>query len=355
MSDWLKLKKEGISDSTIYKLMQNYLNFNEVFEKTEDYLKEKFNLSLEIIEKIYKARNLNIDEELSKLEAKKIKLITLNDKKYPDKLKNISSPPLFLYCKGQIDFPEKSIGVVGTRKMTSYGKSATEKLVKEMVECGITIVSGLAEGVDGAAHNKALMNKGRTIAVVGSGLDVVYPEANRKIWEKMSEEGTIISEYPLGTEPFRWNFPQRNRIIVGLSKGILVAESYEGGGSLITAQIALDEGREVFAVPGFISYPSFEGCNSLIKKSEAKLTTCVKDILEEFGWDEINISEEKIDIVLNTNEKNIYSKLIVEKNLDELIMETGIKSTNLVVILMEMELKGYIKSISGGKYKRNEI
>lgn len=219
------------------------------------------------------------------MESKKVSLLFIRDTNYPEELKNIAKPPIFLYYCGDIGLLQKrKIAVVGTRRATSYGRIACEKIVRELVENEVVTVSGLAAGIDSICHKKTLDYGGKTIAVIGSGLDVVYPRENEKLWKVIGERGLILSEYPLGTEPFAYNFPMRNRIIVGISQGVVVVESKSKGGSLITAELALEEGREVFAIPGDIFSPASEGCNSLIKNSSAKLITSVEDILEEFGW-----------------------------------------------------------------------
>lgn len=355
MSDWYKLEKGKVSYSVISFLMDEFAEFNDIFKKDKLFFKKEYKMSDEIINKIFNAKDLDISLDLKEMEKENIRLWIKNSKEYPRLLRNIAKPPLFLYVKGNMEIDEKTIGVVGTRKMTTYGKSATEKVTKELIDCGVTIVSGLALGVDATSHKKALQNNGKTIAVVGSGLDVIYPSENRKIWKKIEENGLLISEYPLGTPPNAWNFPRRNRIIVGLSRGVVVMESYKKGGSLITAKLAFSENRDLFAIPGFISYPSFEGCNELIKSNTAKLITKADDILEEFGWDKVDNNNNKINIELGKEESQIYKRLITEKNLDELIMETKMKGTELLIRLTEMEIKGYIKSIPGGRYRRNEI
>ena len=244
----------------------------------------------------------------------------------------------------------RRIGVVGTRKATTYGRITCEKMTEDLIENGITTVSGLALGIDSICHKRTLDKSGKTIAVVGSGLDIIYPKENRILWEQIEKYGLIISEYPLGTEPIGYNFPMRNRIIVGLSKGILVIESQKKGGSLITAELALEEGREVFAVPGDIFSPSSEGCNNLIKNSQAKLTTDVKDIIVEYGWKIKNNKNSNLD--LTSYEEKIFSLLEKEKNLDELILESSFKASEILSILMDLEIKHIIVSIPGGKYRR---
>ena len=223
-------------------------------------------------------------------------------------------------------------------------------MTEDLVNNEITTVSGLALGIDSICHKKTLDKNGKTIAVVGSGLDVIYPKENRILWENIEKSGLIISEYPLGTEPIGYNFPMRNRIIVGLSRGILVIESQKKGGSLITAELALEEGREVFAVPGDIFSPSSEGCNNLIKNSQAKLTTDVKDIIIEYGWELKN--NKNNNLKLTSYEEKIFFLLEKEKNLDELILGTSLKASEILSILMDLEIKHIIVSIPGGKYRR---
>ena len=316
----------------------------------EDFIVFFFKLKDEDITKILNSYKINLDFYREKMIDLNIKIISLKEKSYPFYLKNISHPPVFLYVKGKTLFPDKNIGVVGTRKMTSYGESACRGLVGELVEGGVTITSGLATGIDVTAHKRALNLGGNTIAVVGSGLDIIYPPENKYEWEKISREGTLISEYPMGTPPNRYNFPQRNRIIVGLSRGITVIESYKKGGSLITAKLAVEENRDVFVIPGFPNYLSFEGNNDLIRESYGKLVTCGKDILKEYEWSSVKTNP--INIEISVKEKSVYNSLIVEKSLDELILETKIPIGKLLGILTNLEIKKLVKAIAGGKYRR---
>lgn len=354
MDKWYKLVKAGVKRSAILRIMNEFENYEDIFKYSAEELGENYNLKAETVYMILNSEKEEIESEYEKYEKKGISLISLKDKKYPKLLKNISNPPVFIYVKGKKEFSEKTIGVVGTRKISSYGSSVTEKIVRELIGSGITVVSGLALGVDGIAHEQSLKCKGETVAVVGTGLDIVYPHENKKIWERVEREGTIISEYPLGTEAARWTFPERNRIIVGLSKGILITESYKRGGALITGKIALDENRELFAVPGNIYYPSCEGCNDLIKKGEAKLITSVEDILEEFNWDKINPSKKKIELQFNWQEEQIYTNLNEAKGIDELMDDIKMSAKDILITVTALELKGAVKSMPGGKYRRAE-
>lgn len=331
--------------------MSAFKEYLDIFKLDEFQLRKYFNIDAIEYKKIIDSQTLSLDEEIKNLKKNKVKVLSLKSSNYPEELKNISQPPVFLYYKGDISLLKgKRIGVVGTRKATVYGKITCEKMTEDLVNNEITTVSGLALGIDSICHKKTLDKNGKTIAVVGSGLDVIYPKENRILWENIEKSGLIISEYPLGTEPIGYNFPMRNRIIVGLSRGILVIESQKKGGSLITAELALEEGREVFAVPGDIFSPSSEGCNNLIKNSQAKLTTDVKDIIIEYGWELKN--NKNNNLKLTSYEEKIFFLLEKEKNLDELILGTSLKASEILSILMDLEIKHIIVSIPGGKYRR---
>lgn len=350
MDSWYKLRVAGVRDSLIIKLMNLCEQFEEIFLHDSAFYSKIMRFKNEDINKILNSYKINLDFYREKMLDLNIETISIKEKEYPLYLKNISHPPVFLYIKGKLNFYDKNIGVVGTRKMTSYGESACKGLVGDLVRAGVTITSGLATGVDVTAHKRALNLGGNTIAVIGSGLDVIYPPENKYQWERIIKEGTIISEYPLGTPPDRFNFPRRNRIIVGLTRGVAVIESYKKGGSLITAKLALEEGRDVFIIPGFPNYPSFEGNNNLIKDSYGKLITSGKDILEEYGWSGEN--EAKISINIDIEEEKIYNVLVVEKSLDELMSETKIPIGKLLGLLTNLELKKLVRAIAGGKYRR---
>ena len=277
--------------------------------------------------------------------------ITIKDDVYPECLKEISNPPLKLYYKGNLDLlkDERLIAVVGTRNPSSYGKLSCEYMVKKMTEANITIVSGFAKGIDSIAHRASLLTGGKTIAVIASGLDIVYPASNLSLYREIEEKGLILSEYEEGVKPFKSNFPQRNRIIAGLSKGTIVVESKDRGGSLITANLALDFNRDVYAVPGDIFSEYSKGCNNLIRDSKAKSLSNINELLEDYSW--------KIENKINNNKytKNqmlILNSLSSEKNLDNILIETKIEPTEILAELMTLEIMGIIKSIAGGRYKK---
>ena len=277
--------------------------------------------------------------------------ITIKDDVYPECLKEISNPPLKLYYKGNLDLlkEERLIAVVGTRNPSSYGKLCCEYMVKKMTSANITIVSGFAKGIDSIAHKTSLLTDGKTIAVIASGLDIVYPASNLSLYREIEEKGLILSEYEAGVKPFKGNFPQRNRIIAGLSKGTIVVESKNRGGSLITADLALEFNRDVYAVPGDVFSEYSRGCNNLIRDSRAKSLSNINELLEDYSWE----VEEKNDSNKYTkNQILILNCLSSEKNLDSILLETKIKETEILAELMTLEIMGVIKSIAGGRYKK---
>ena len=277
--------------------------------------------------------------------------ITINDDVYPECLKEISNPPLKLYYKGNLDLlkEERLIAVVGTRNPSSYGKLCCEYMVKKMTSANITIVSGFAKGIDSIAHKTSLLTGGKTIAVIASGLDIVYPASNLSLYREIEEKGLILSEYEAGVKPFKSNFPQRNRIIAGLSKGTIVVESKDRGGSLITADLALEFNRDVYAVPGDVFSEYSKGCNNLIRDARAKSLSNINELLEDYSW---NIEEKNENNKYTKNQLLILNSLSSEKNLDNILIETKIEQTEILAELMALEIMGVIKSIAGGRYKK---
>ena len=277
--------------------------------------------------------------------------ITIKDGVYPECLKEISNPPLKLYYKGNLDLlkEERLIAVVGTRNPSSYGKLCCEYMVKKMSRANITIVSGFAKGIDSIAHKTSLLTDGKTIAVIASGLDIVYPASNLSLYREIEEKGLILSEYEAGVKPFKSNFPQRNRIIAGLSKGTIVVESKDRGGSLITADLALEFNRDVYAVPGDVFSEYSKGCNNLIRDARAKSLSNINELLEDYSW---NIEEKNENNKYTKNQLLILNSLSSEKNLDNILIETKIEQTEILAELMALEIMGVIKSIAGGRYKK---
>lgn len=297
-----------------------------------------------------------IQSYLEELKQKEVQFLTIEDKEYPILLKEIEDIPLVLFVKGDISCLniKKTIAVVGTRKMTGYGKEVTEKLVSELVMNGFTIVSGLALGVDGQAHKTAIENKGKTVAVLGSGVDSCYPRENQFVYNQIvNGNGAVLSSFPLSMEPSAGTFPARNRIISGLSLGVLVTEAGEDSGSLITAGFAKEQNRPVFAVPGPITSKQSDGTAKLLK-SGAVLIRNVNDILDYFKFDRKSIKNqfdmEKLN--LTDEEKKIVEYLQNEPlHINILAKNTGIEVPKLNTIVTMLELKGIIKHLSTGEVK----
>lgn len=298
-------------------------------------------------------QNFSPKDYFGKLSQKGISVLTLLNKDYPEILKQIPDCPPVLYFKGTLK-PEDNLAmaVVGTRKITSYGRQATELLVRDLVAVGLTIVSGMARGVDSMAHQTALASGSRTIAVLGSGVDVIYPPENKKLYEEIVKSGAVISEFPPGYPALPGNFPARNRIISGLALGVLVTEAAEDSGSLITASCAAEQGREVFAVPGPITSPLSQGTAELIKKG-AKLVYNVRDILEELNI-KSRTKQLRAKTVLPESKEEVLILEILKTDgtvhIDEITRRSGMVSAQVGSVLTLMEIKGMVKNFGNGEY-----
>jgi DNA processing protein len=312
-------------------------------------------------------KKFSIEDYLKQLKKKGVWFLTLKDEAYPKLLKEIKNPPFVLYGKGQVPdgtWFDKSIGIVGARRTTEYGREVTKLLASELSLSGLTIVSGLALGVDAISHMTALENSGKTIAVLGCGVDCCSPEENLSIYNNILKTGNcIVSEFPLGMRPTLWSFPARNRIIAGLSQAVLVTEGAEDSGSLITAEFALKFGRPVFAVPGPITSQMSKGPYKLIQKG-AKLATSGEDILKElkseyqpFGFAQGKNTKSETNLKSkiqkgDTKEEDLILKLLQNEPLhfDELVRQTKLKSSKLSGTLSMMEIKGLVKSLNNGSF-----
>lgn len=298
-------------------------------------------------------KKFDIAKYLDNIIKLNIKVITLDGDSYPKLLKEISDPPPVLYVKGELPKEQKRIiGVVGTRKMTSYGRQVTEILVRDLVGAEFVIVSGLSRGVDSYAHSVTIGNKGKTIAVLGGGIGKIYPSENTQLAEEIANGfGAVISEFPVGMKPTPGNFPARNRIISGLSLGLLVTEAGDYSGSLITASLAGEQNREVFAVPGPIYSKLSAGPAELIKQG-AKLVTNVDDILEEFNLDPGVKIQESIKVEGDNEEEQTVLGQMQEGpvHVDQIARESKLPAAKVGAILSLMELKGKVKSLGSGHY-----
>ena len=285
-----------------------------------------------------------IDNEMERARKLGVDLVPYGDEMYPKALMEIHDPPKILYIAGKHKdmLNNFCIAIVGSRKATSYGKMAASRISTDLARSGVVVVSGLAYGIDSAAH-AAAVRKGETIAVLGNGIDVIYPRANARLFEEVKEHGCLVSELPFGTQPQKWTFPKRNRIIVGLSMGVVVVEAAHRSGSLITARLALEEGREVFAVPGEMFSKTSEGTNNLIKQG-AKCVTSADDVLDEFGYLKIvDKSEKSADPVIACLKGG-------PKSVEEIHQITGVTIEDLNVKLTMLEIDGNVRYDQSGKF-----
>lgn len=298
-------------------------------------------------------KHIDLDAELEKIERAGVNLITLDDPNYPRLLKQIPHAPFLLYVKGAIiPDDEWSLAVVGTRRATAYGREAARTIVTDLVRSRITIVSGLARGIDAEAHHTALDHNGRTLAVLGCGVDVVYPPEHKKLAQAIVANGALVSEYPLGTLPEAGNFPPRNRIISGLSMGTLIVEGDESTGARITIEYALEQGRETFAVPGNIFHRESRGPNKMIQRGEVKLVTSAIEILEELNLSLIEEQQEaRAALPENETEATLLKHLSADPlHVDELCRETQLPAATVASTLTLMELKGLVRQVGGMQY-----
>lgn len=293
-----------------------------------------------------------LDEEMEKLERYKVKVLTWRDPSYPWRLKEISDPPPVLYVRGSLSPEDEwSIAVVGTRRASVYGRQVTEEIVADIARNKITIVSGLAKGIDSIAHRSALEAGGKTIAVFGCGLDIVYPSDHVALARQIMEQGAIISELPLGTRPKADNFPRRNRIMSGMSLGVLVIEAGESSGALLTANLALEQNREVFAVPGSIFSPVSRGTNRLIQEGAKLILNCA-DIMQELNLTMAARQLEMRELLpVTESEARLLACLSKEAtHIDEICCRSGFPISTVSSTLAMLELKGLAKQISGMYY-----
>jgi DNA processing protein len=296
---------------------------------------------------------VDLDAVLQRVTALGLTIYTWDSPDYPALLRNIAQPPPVLYVKGTISpADEFAVAVVGTRHASAYGKEVARRLARGLAENGVTVVSGLALGIDGVAHRAALDAGGRTLAVLACGLDSVYPSSHRELAERIVAAGALVSDYPVGTRPDAANFPPRNRLISGLSLGTLVVEAGIKSGALITVRFALEQGRETFAVPGNIYNRSSSGTNALLQAGEAKLVTSVNDILEELNLTMMSQHTEARAIVPETvEERTLLAHVGPEPvHLDELVRASGLTTATVSSTLVMMELKGMVRRVDNTRY-----
>lgn len=337
------------------KRLYNYFSSMQKAWEAKDYEWKKAGLEEKTIIALRETTlKIDPDEEMIRLKKEGIKVLTIKQKDFPLNLKNIDRPPAIIYLKGEIKkVDEIALAIVGTRRMSLYGRQVTEKISYDLARSGMTIVSGLARGVDSIAHLSALEAGGRTIAVVGSGLDEqsIYPPDNVGLVKKIiTNLGAVISEYHPGTPALRQHFPARNRLISALSLGVLVTECPSHSGALLTARAGLEQGKEIFAVPGDIRSLNCEGTNNLIKMG-AKAVTCAAEILEGFGFSR-NIEEKAKKIIPeNKEEAKILDFLTIKPTeFDYLVKKTELDSATLSSVLTMMEIQGKVRNVGMNQY-----
>jgi DNA processing protein len=299
-------------------------------------------------------RDLDVQAEWDRITRAGIQVLTLPDDDYPENLRQIDVPPPILYVRGALQPNDTwAVAIVGTRRASVYGREVALNLSRELAANGISVVSGLALGVDTVAHRTALEHGGRTLAVLGSSVDHIYPPDNRGLAEKIIEQGAIISEYPLGTRPDANNFPPRNRIISGLSRGVVIVEAGERSGALITAKFAAEQGRDVFAVPGSILHPGSAGCNTLIQQGAIPLLN-VDDILNHLNLEQVHSHQAaRTAIAADPQEAALLHHLNREpQHLDDLVRHSALPAPQVAGLLTVMELKGLVRQVGVLTYVR---
>lgn len=363
---WLALGRvKGIGNITCKALLDEFNDSEAVFEAPLKRLEQVPGISKKTALSI---KNFNewdwVEKEIGLIKRHSVQFLTMTDADFPMSLLSIPDPPPYLYVKGTFyKSDENAVAVVGTRLPTPYGIASAERISRDLAGFGITLVSGAARGIDSAAHRGAIAGKGRTIAVLGSGIDIVYPPENKKLYEQIISNGAVVSEFSIGTPPLATNFPQRNRIISGLVKGVLVVEASERSGSLITAQLALDYGRDVFALPGSVTSSKSKGTNKLIKTG-AKLVEDARDILEEMAIKGSEVRSQKSEVMtdttkempprLSSEEEKIMNLLDEPYFIDTIIRKTGLSASRISALLLDMELKGLVEQQAGKQFVRKE-
>lgn len=354
---WLALKQVQGIGNVIYKKLINAFNTpDRIFKAPIEELRKAEGIPESLLERI-KAFN-SFEEHEKELQAIKhldVSIITFNDESYPPLLKQINDPPPYLYVKGDLSIKNnKVVAVVGTRYPSPYGQTATKELAQRLVEEGYTIVSGMARGIDSMAHKSAIDNKGRTVAVFGCGINVVYPESNKELSKKIIDHGALITEYSINTPPLQMNFPERNRIISGMATALIVVEASLNSGTMITVSHALDQGREVFAAPGQIYSMMSQGTNRLIKHG-ATMIDSIDTLIEELNnltsfEDEDKRPQQVPDAYVDIL-KYISNEPVA---LDTVISQSNIETSKVMSILTEMELNGFVKQLPGKRYIKME-
>src|SRR5467141_4350487 len=364
---WLALAlTPGLASRLSARLLREFGSPEEVFRAPLTRL-EACRLPAPVAQAVFKKQSFKrAEKELAHTRRiDRCLLLNRTDPEYPQTLQQIYDPPVMLYVRGDAEVLNlPSIGIVGTRRPTLYGTQMAERLGRELAARGLVVVSGMARGIDAIGHQGALAVNGRAIGVLGTGINVCYPKENRKLYDKVLERGAIISEFPLGTHPAPENFPVRNRIVAGMPLGVVVVEGAQYSGSLITARLAMEFGREVFGVPGNVTQEMSFAPNQLIKQG-AKLVTSAEDVIEELPTPirAVLVRAEEVESAqrnllagdgLSGSQKTIYELLNVEEQrpIDEIVETSGLNSSEVLATLFDLEMKGMVRQIPGKQFSK---
>jgi DNA processing protein len=353
---WVAFNRiNGVGRVRYQALVEKFKHLSEAWRASRTDLRS-VGLDDRVVRAIIAERDkIDPDSELEALHKAGVTPLAWDDSRYPRRLKETDDPPPVLYVRGQIqESDEWSVSVVGTRRPTPYGRQVAEEMARQLAANGIGVISGLARGIDAIAHRSALEAGGRTIAVLASGLDVVYPPEHKKLAAQIEEHGALASDYPLGTQPRGDYFPRRNRILAGMSLGVLVVEGDLKSGALITARIAVEQNREVFAVPGSVFSPQSRGTNTIIGRGEAKLIQSIDDVLEELNLKTVPQQMEMRELVPATDtEADILRHISLEPvHVDDVCRESGLPVSTVSSVLAMMELKGLVRQMAPMAYVR---
>ena len=358
---WLALARvKGLGAVSFKKLTTRFVDPTAAFSAALTELEQVEGLHRDAIDGIVAFSDwAEIDEEIERARDAGIAIVPFTNPNYPARLRTIADPPPFLYVKGNIlTDDDKAVAIVGSRSASEYGRRVARDLSRGLVSLGFTVVSGMARGIDGSAHESALQAGGRTIAVLGSGVERAYPAEHETLYRRIGENGAVLSELPIGTRPLAFNFPARNRLISGLSLGVVVVEATEKSGSLITATLAVEQGREVFAVPGEVGSSRSRGAHRLIRQG-AKLVESVDDIIEEIApqlLDRTGSATQRAPRVLPQNASDATRTIfaLLQENtlqVDQVIERTGMSAAQVLETLLDLELQGLLRQLPGKIYR----
>ncbi len=368
LRSWLALRTiRGLGDATVCRLVQAFGSPEAVLAASTDTLIASGNVNASLAQALQRGPDhqtqQDINRELKTLERLRLSVVTCLDSDYPPRLRNIPDPPPLLFVSGALArVDHNAVAIVGARRATAAGRLLTEEFSRDLASAWFTIVSGLARGVDAAAHRGAMAAGGRTVAVLGCGIDRTYPPEHQSLRKQIESNGAVVAELPLGSYPHGYHFPRRNRIISGMCLGVVVTEAAVQSGSLITARLAAEQGREVFAVPGFVKAENSRGPNGLIKQG-AKLVENVQDIIDELLPQLDSPFRERLKArapqpveprpPVGKEEATLYNMLSFEPtHIDDLITKSGLPAADVAALLLSMELKNFIRQLPGRSYLR---